>query len=135
MATSSIETGNGRPEPVDADPARRPGVPMVGKRAEAEGQSLRALPQQEPTVEVLVGVEVPRLTPVFGTTLPPRGLSGILRRRAYAIPEHAAGRWMELMLADRVDVWESRMRRNPGLSALVLGALFYSGVRWATRRR
>jgi hypothetical protein len=70
------------------------------------------LDQQLTTVPVLVGVDVGRLTPVFGTTQPPRGLSGLIRRAGYRVPEHKAGRWMLLLLGDRVDVWESRLRRH-----------------------
>ena len=66
------------------------------------------LDQQQTDVTILVGVDVGKLPPVFGTAQPPRGLSGLLRRAGYKIPEHKAGRWMTLLFADRVDVWESR---------------------------
>jgi len=49
-------------------------------------------------------MELGALTPVFGTAQPPAGLSGILRRMAYRVPEHRPRHWMPLMLADRVDV-------------------------------
>jgi hypothetical protein len=38
------------------------------------------------------------------------GLSGMLRRLAYRVPEHRARRWMLLMLADRVDIIEHNPR-------------------------
>jgi hypothetical protein len=81
-----------------------------------------------------LGVFEPR-TPVFGTAQPPRGLSGRLRAAAYAIPDHFARHWMLLILADRVDVLESRVRRRPLLAvAAGLGALVGT-VALARRRR
>jgi hypothetical protein len=51
------------------------------------------------------------LTPVFGTSCPPRGLSGKIRRFAYArYSEGRAAHWLLLLGADRVDVLESRLR-------------------------
>jgi hypothetical protein len=43
------------------------------------------------------------LTPVFGDTLPPRGLSGLIRNYAYEYGEATTRHWMGLMFADRVD--------------------------------
>lgn len=50
-------------------------------------------------------------TPVFGTAQPYRGVSGMLRRAAYDVPEHNARHWMLLLLADKVDVREERLGR------------------------
>jgi hypothetical protein len=125
-----------RPPPVDKDPARRPGVPMYGAAPDRTGLIRRPpLDAQPPRAPVLVGVEVGRLTPVFGDTVPPRGLSGLLRRRAYRIPEHSAARWMLLIFADRVDVWESRARRHPIATALIVAALAGLSSRGARKRR
>jgi hypothetical protein len=79
--------------------------------------------QPEPEVPVLKRVELEELPPVFGTAVPPRGLSGLLRRRAYAIPEYATRHTLLLLVADRVDVVESRLRgvRALGLALGVLG--------------
>jgi hypothetical protein len=110
----------------DRDPRARPGVPMIPDRVAPVAP---AVTPQSPTVPVLVSVDVGQLTPIFSSAVPPRGLSGLMRRRAYAIPEHQARRWMLLLLSDRVDVWESRLRRYPllstslGLGGLVLLAL------------
>jgi hypothetical protein len=49
-----------------------------------------------------------RLTPVYGTAQPPRGVSGLMRRLAYTRPEHEARHWALLLAADRVDVLEGR---------------------------
>jgi hypothetical protein len=54
-------------------------------------------------------VEHKFLTPVFGTSCPPRGLSGLIRRYAYRFSEGRAAHWTLLMLADRVDVAEHRV--------------------------
>jgi hypothetical protein len=47
------------------------------------------------------------LTPVFGTSVPPRGLSGVIRRAAYKLPEHYTTHWFLLLLSDRIDALES----------------------------
>ena len=111
-------------EPVDRRPSSRPGVPMYG-RAKPEAATPPPLEQQQTNVPVLVGVDVGRLTPVFGTKQPPHGLSGLIRRAGYRVPEHKAGRWLLLMLGDRVDVWESRLARHRwatvGIAAAVAG--------------
>ncbi|MFL5307589.1 MAG: hypothetical protein ACJ8F1_20385 [Polyangia bacterium] len=123
----------GRPEAADADPTSRPGVPMY-KPAGSSAEIVRPpLEQQQTDVEVLVGRDIGQLTPVFGTCQPPRGLSGLMRRAGYKIPEHKAGRWMTLLLADRVDVWESRVRRHPILTALFVAAVV-GGARAKPRR-
>lgn len=57
-------------------------------------------------VKVLHSIERPGLTPVFGTTVPPAGLSGRLRRLGYRFSENDLRHWAILMLADRVDVAE-----------------------------
>jgi hypothetical protein len=145
MQTDLRETmargATGRPAAADADPAARPGVPMY-KPAGTSAPIVRPpLDHQEAQVPILIGVEVDHLTPVFGTAQPPRGLSGVLRRAAYGIPEHKAGRWMMLLAADRVDVWESRAVRNPWLTGLLAAtavgaaALLWSHHSHPTRRR
>ncbi len=124
----------GRPEAADAAPSSRPGVPMIKPSGTSAPVGRPALEQQQTDVRVLVGVDVGKLPPVFGTCQPPRGLSGVMRRAGYRIPEHKAGRWMTLLMADRVDVWESRMRRHPILSALAVAAII-AGVQVGRARR
>jgi hypothetical protein len=88
-------------------PDQRPGVPRE-QPAAAGAQEIE--PEQQPvTGDVLVRAELRRPTPVFSTALPPRGLSGALRRVAYRIPDHRVTHWILLMVADRVDVVESRL--------------------------
>lgn len=90
----------------DLDPALRPGVPR-DKAPEIGGESLYPdIPQQTPTVKIHKSTEHARLTPVFGTACPPRGISGALRDVAYRYSEGRFTRWLTLLLADRVDVVE-----------------------------
>jgi hypothetical protein len=64
------------------------------------------------------------IPPVYGTAVPPKGLSGALRKLAYHYPDHWARHWMMLFMADRVDSWEYRLRRMLPLAAvLVVGGL------------
>src|SRR5882757_1001648 len=114
-----------RIEAVDREPSSRPGVPMVPDQLVPVGNS--ELARQQATVPVLVSVDVGALTPVFSTAVPPRGISGLMRRRAYQIHEHEARRWLILLFADRVDVWESRVRARPWLFAGVLARLGATG--------
>ena len=87
----------------------------------------RPIEKQKPSQEILVGVEArinvgDDITPVFGDTIPPGGLSGIIRRIGYKYPEHHAARWMIVLLGDRVDVWEGRAKRHPFRTLAILGA-------------
>ena len=51
------------------------------------------------------------LPPVFGTSCPPRGLSGAMRKLAYRRwSEARAAHWLLLLAADRVDAMESHVR-------------------------
>jgi hypothetical protein len=100
---SSVRSINGWG--ADLDPANRPAVP---KEAPSDVQTPRGKrpAQQIADVKIFVSVEHPDITPVFGTTCPPRGLSGVLRTTAYKFGEGRLAHWMTLMLADRVDVIE-----------------------------
>ena len=61
---------------------------------------------QKPHTKVHVSNEHPNLTPVFGASVPSRGLSGWLRDYAYEYGEATNRHWMTLILADRVDIDE-----------------------------
>jgi hypothetical protein len=89
----------------DLDPANKPAVP---KEAPSDVHNVRGKrpAQQVTNVKIFVSTEHPDITPVFGTTCPPRGLSGALRTFAYRFGEGRLAHWMTLMLADRVDVYE-----------------------------
>jgi hypothetical protein len=93
--------------------------------------------RQRPTVDVLKRMELRELTPVFSSALPPKGLSGLLRRAAYEVPEHRATHWALLLLGDRVDVLEHRLRRALPvfLPLLTVGLLTAALARPRFRRR
>ena len=90
----------------DADPQTRPGVPR--DRAPDLGAELLypSLPQQVPHIKIHKSTEHGRLTPLFGTSCPPQGLSGLIRDFGYTFSEGRLTRWMTLLLADRVNVVE-----------------------------
>jgi hypothetical protein len=91
---------------VDLDHKNRPAYPMERKPPRLEGVHWDHPEQQQETVEVLVSVERPSITPIFGTTLPPSGLSGSLRRTAFRYSENDLRHWMLLLFADRVNMVE-----------------------------
>ena len=96
---------------VDADPRNDPTYPMKNRNdGEHSGYSWER-PQQQPiTTEILHSNERPNVTSVFGTSTPPSGLSGVIRRIAFRYSESSYGHWLPLMLADRVSVVEGVLR-------------------------
>ena len=92
---------------VDADPKNDPTYPMKYRNnGEHAGYSWERPPQQPITTEILHSIERPNVTSVFGTSTPPSGLSGSIRRFAFGYSESSYGHWLPLMLADRVSVVE-----------------------------
>jgi hypothetical protein len=92
---------------VDADLQNDPTYPMKNRNnGEHAGYSWERPPQQETSVEVLHSNERPNVSAVFGTSTPPAGLSGMIRRAAFKYSESSYGHWLPLMLADRVGVVE-----------------------------
>lgn len=92
---------------IDADPRNDPTYPM----RHVEDQQSRGLTwdrpaQQHPTVEILQSIEHNRLPAVLGTSTPPSGLSGMMRRYAFRRSESDWWHWLLLMGADRVNVVE-----------------------------
>jgi len=90
----------------DLDASKRPGVPR--DKAPEIGVEMLYPPieQQVPRIKVHKSTEHGRLTPVFGTSCPPSGLSGRIRDFGYSLSEGRNSRWITLMLADRVNVLE-----------------------------
>ena len=91
----------------DADPANNPTYPM----RHVEDQRTRGLTWdrptlQEPRVEILRSIEHDRLPAVVGTSTPPSGLSGMIRRVAFRRSENDWWHWLMLMGADRINVVE-----------------------------
>ena len=92
---------------VDADPKNDPTYPMKKRNnGEHAGYSWERPTQQESDVEVLHSNERPHVTATLGTSTPPAGLSGKLRRFAFKYSESSYGHWLPLMLADRIGVVE-----------------------------
>jgi hypothetical protein len=92
---------------VDADPKNDPTYPMKHRTDGEHAGYAWERPQQQPiTVEVLHSIERPDVTAVFGTSTPPSGPSGAIRRLAFGYSESSYGHWLPLMLADRVSVVE-----------------------------
>jgi hypothetical protein len=89
----------------DLDPAQRPAVPME-RTPPRLPHAHEAPPPQRQTVEVLHSTERPGITPVFGSTLPPSGVSGVIRRGAFRYSENDLRHWLMLLFADRVNVVE-----------------------------
>jgi hypothetical protein len=92
---------------VDVNPRNDPTYPMKNRNDdEHAGYSWERPPQQPITTEILHSIERPNITAVFGTSTPPSGLSGSIRRFAFRYSESSYGHWLPLMLADRVSVVE-----------------------------
>lgn len=122
----------------DLDRRKRPAVPME-RMPPREHDAHWDVPEPQPrTVEVLHSNERPGLTPVFGTAVPPAGLSGKIRRAAFRHSEGRIRHWMMLLLADRVNVVEgivddvSRSRRTHSLA--VVGAAALVAAWWLARK-
>jgi len=92
---------------IDADPKNDPTYPMKQRtNEEHKGYSWERPPQQRIDREVLHSIERPNVTAVFGTSVPPSGLSGIIRKFAFRYSENSYGHWLPLLVADRVNVVE-----------------------------
>lgn len=92
---------------VDADPQNEPTSPMKNYTGDDHNRlSYRRPPQQETDVEILRSNERPSLSAVYGTSVPPSGLSGNLRRFAFRYSESSFGHWIPLLFADRINVFE-----------------------------
>ncbi|WP_210466299.1 MULTISPECIES: hypothetical protein [Rufibacter] len=92
---------------IDADPKNDPTYPMRNRAGEEEKGYTWTRPTQQPVnIEVHHSIERPNVTAVFGTAVPPSGLSGMIRRLAFKKSENDYGHWLPLILADRVNVVE-----------------------------
>lgn len=92
---------------VDIDQANYPNYPIKNYNGDDHKRLNWERPPLQPvTVEILKSVEQPRMPAVFGTKLPPSGLSGALRRYAFKYDESEYGHWLNLLLADRINVME-----------------------------
>lgn len=121
---------------VDLDPRDRPVVPKLQPPTHMTGahwESPEPQPEERPRER---SIEHAFLTPVFGTTCPPKGISGRMRKAAYArYSEGRAAHWLLLLAADRVDAWESHLRSlatlrpdNPLTETGVLSEFSHHGI-------
>jgi hypothetical protein len=107
MEQSRIDQSQVKGWGVDADPENDPTYPMKSRNnGEHAGYSWERPTQQPESVEILHSNERPNLSAAFGTSTPPAGLSGMIRRFAFKYSESSYGHWLPLMLADRVGVVE-----------------------------
>jgi hypothetical protein len=92
---------------VDADPENDPTYPI---RDQSQDHGLTRKwdrpPVQHPTVEILQSIEHVRQPAVVGTSVPPSGISGVMRRAAFRWSESNWLHWLLLLGADRVNVVE-----------------------------
>ncbi|MEO9328966.1 hypothetical protein [Gordonia aurantiaca] len=94
---------------VDAEPSDRPAVPRelpVGPAPGVHWDIPEDQPRHGPRER---SNEHAFLTPVFGTSTPMSGLSGVIRRSAYRFSEARAAHWLILIAADRVAAGEAHL--------------------------
>jgi len=92
---------------IDADPKNEPTYPMKKYTGDDHGRINWERPPLQPVnIEILKSNERPNITAVFGTSTPPSGLSGVIRRFAFRYSENEYRHWLPLLLADRVNVVE-----------------------------
>lgn len=92
---------------IDANDENEPTYPMKKYTGDDHHRlDYERPPLQPQRVEILHSTERPGLTAVFGTSSPPKGLSGAIRRYAFRFSEGSWGHWLPLILADRINVVE-----------------------------
>lgn len=92
---------------MDADPENEPTYPMKNYTGDDHNRiNYERSEQQLQFEEILQSNERPGLTAVFGTSVPPSGFSGAIRRYAFQHSEDRYRHWLPLLLADRINVFE-----------------------------
>lgn len=94
---------------VDLDPKDRPSVPQERFDPGATGAHWEFPERQQEKQPRERSIEHQFLTPVFGTSAPLKGCSGVMRRYAYRYGEGRAAHWLILLAADRVDAAEHHL--------------------------
>ena len=96
---------------VDLDPKDRPSFPREQRVDPSENGAHWDFPERQPEKWPRErSIEHKFLTPVFGTSTPPKGLSGLIRTYAYKYSEARAAHWLMLLYADRVDAVENHIK-------------------------
>jgi hypothetical protein len=107
IETKAIDASQVKGWGVDADPKNDPTYPMKNRNnGEHAGYSWERPTQQQTDVEILHSNERPNVSAAFGTSTPPSGVSGMIRRAAFNFSENSYGHWLPLMLADRIGMVE-----------------------------
>lgn len=92
---------------IDVDPNNEPTYPIKKYTGDDHQRLHYVRPEQQPeNVEVLHSNERPTVSAVFGTSVPPSGFSGALRRFAFKYSEDRFPHWLALILADRINMVE-----------------------------
>ena len=92
---------------IDADHENEPTYPMKKYTGDDHRRLNYERPEQQSlNMEILHSNERPGVTAVFGTSSPPSGISGMMRRFAFRFSEGSWGHWLPLILADRVNMIE-----------------------------
>jgi hypothetical protein len=120
----------------DLDPADRPSVPRERLDPGATGAHWEFPERQPEKWPRERSIEHAFLTPVFGTSCPPKGASGMMRKYAYRrFSEGRAAHWLILMAADRVDSLGSHFQSlltlrpdNPITETGVLSEFTHHGI-------
>ena len=119
----------------DLDPADRPSSPKL--QYPADSGAHWDFPDRQPGGEGRErSIEHAFVTPVFGTAQPLHGVSGAVRRLAYArFSEGRLAHWVLLIAGDRVDAWGAHLRSlaalhpdNPVTETGVRTELSHDGV-------
>ncbi|HYO33440.1 MAG TPA: hypothetical protein VES21_11385 [Nocardioidaceae bacterium] len=120
----------------DLDPKDRPSVPRLQFDPNLSGAHWDFPERQPENWPRERSIEHAFLTPVFGTSCPPKGVSGIMRKYAYRrFSEARAAHWLILVAADRVDALESnaasfltRRPDNPITETGILSEFSHHGI-------
>jgi hypothetical protein len=127
----------------DLDPKDRPSVPKLQRQPGLTGAHWDFPERQPERWPRERSIEHAFLTPVFGTSCPPKGISGVIRNYAYRrFSEARAAHWVLLLAADRVDALESHLRSfltlrpdNPLTQTGVRSEVTHHGLRSRIGRR
>jgi hypothetical protein len=93
---------------MDADPKDQPNYPIKKYTGDDHDRKNWQRPTLQPvTVKIFMSTERPYLSAIFGTEVPPSGLSGAIRRFGFRYSENMYRHWLSLLLADRIDVIEN----------------------------
>jgi hypothetical protein len=107
MNTSNSDYRNIPGWGMDADPKNEPTYPMKNYTGDDHNRINYERSEQQPVeVEVLMSNERPAMTRVFGDSVPPSGISGVIRRYAFRHSEDRIRHWIPLILADRINMIE-----------------------------